>query len=340
MRPDCHTRVPFDTLPIVSPPSSLSPDGQPEPGSPTPAVVGLTPNDRRVVFANPKFSSLVAAFSSVRGVHFVDVLIETKDQNRVAAAFDSVMHNGADEEATTLTLRGVATLSQGRFDQAPSYIRVDWTISYCSSFIILSGHRVAPTEVCKYVFSDDSVDTLMSPLKAAPIACHALDEGGHIVWVNDMVLHMLGYTADELLGQHLINLCPDETWESVRQVACGDVKEAPIRIRTKSEGSRPFLVDSLKTIDPHGSFRGTTCFVRDDVVQSRDSLLSNTSSVDSDNLVKKIFHEIRTPCHLQVPLSLSGSGSAVGRHFWRLTRCLTSMHRSFSDLLQVHRLRP
>lgn len=40
-----------------------------------------------------------------------------------------------------------------------------------------------------------------------PIPLHWLSNTGHIIWANDVELETLGYTRDEYLGHHILEVC-------------------------------------------------------------------------------------------------------------------------------------
>ena len=44
----------------------------------------------------------------------------------------------------------------------------------------------------------------------APIALHWLSGTGHVLWANQTELDVLGYTAEEYIGQPIMKFCPDE----------------------------------------------------------------------------------------------------------------------------------
>ena len=44
----------------------------------------------------------------------------------------------------------------------------------------------------------------------APIALHWLNSDGIVLWANQTELNVLGYEAEEYIGQPIMNFCPDE----------------------------------------------------------------------------------------------------------------------------------
>ena len=71
----------------------------------------------------------------------------------------------------------------------------------------------------------------------APIALHWLSGTGHVLWANQTELDVLGYTAEEYIGQPIMKFCPDEeelVLEIFKTLGSGNIiKDVPVRFRTK-----------------------------------------------------------------------------------------------------------
>ena len=78
---------------------------------------------------------------------------------------------------------------------------------------------------------------LLDFLNKAPIAMHWLSGTGHVLWANETELNVLGYTAEEYIGQPIMNFCPDESelvLEIFKSLGSGNaIKDVPVRFRTK-----------------------------------------------------------------------------------------------------------
>jgi two-component system sensor histidine kinase VicK len=100
---------------------------------------------------------------------------------------------------------------------------------------------------------------------------HWLNGDGTILWANQTELNVLGYTAEEYIGQPLMNFCPDEkelVLEIFKQLGSGNaIADVPVRFRTKEEKIVHLLIDSNVAYNKDGSFGHTRCFIRDDTAR-------------------------------------------------------------------------
>jgi len=159
---------------------------------------------------------------------------------------------------------------------------------------------------------------LLDFLNKAPIAMHWLSGTGHVLWANETEMNVLGYTAEEYIGQPIMNFCPDDgplVLEIFKSLGSGcAIKDVPVRFRTKNGRIKHLLIDSNVNWNADGSFKHTRCFIRDDTSRKvREERLRVTREKElelakaKDVFFRKIFHEIRTPSHI-----LAHSISAVG----------------------------
>ena len=150
---------------------------------------------------------------------------------------------------------------------------------------------------------------LLDFLNKAPIAMHWLSGTGHVLWANETEMNVLGYTPEEYIGQPIMNFCPDEhelVLEIFKTLGSGNtIQDVPVRFRTKSGEIKHLLIDSNVNWNPDGSFKHTRCFIRDDTGRKvREARLEerHRSVVEmakaKDKFMRKVFHEIKTPCHL------------------------------------------
>ena len=132
---------------------------------------------------------------------------------------------------------------------------------------------------------------------------------GHVLWANETEMNVLGYTAEEYVGQPIMKFCPDEqelVLEIFKTLGSGNtIKDVPVRFRTKSGDIKHLLIDSNVNWNADGSFKHTRCFIRDDTarkvrearLEERHRALLETARA-KDRFMRKVFHEIKTPCHL------------------------------------------
>ena len=117
---------------------------------------------------------------------------------------------------------------------------------------------------------------------------HWLNGDGTVLWANQTELNVLGYTAEEYIGQPIMNFCPDEkelVLEIFKQLGSGNaIADVPVRFRTKDGKLVHLLIDSNVAYNKDGSFGHTRCFIRDDTARKiRDArsklLLEETERV-------------------------------------------------------------
>jgi len=156
---------------------------------------------------------------------------------------------------------------------------------------------------------EETEKELLDFLNKAPIAMHWLSGTGHVLWANETEMNVLGYTPEEYIGQPIMKFCPDEeelVLEIFKTLGSGNaIKDVPVRFRSKSGGLKHLLIDSNVNWNADGSFRHTRCFIRDDTgrkvrearLEERHRNLLEMAKA-KDKFMRKVFHEIKTPCHL------------------------------------------
>jgi len=232
------------------------------------------------------------------------------------------------EWAITPTIRSVSTMAMGNKGDFPIWRKMDWSFSVLDDTRLImtgrlsnAGPTSAETEEAPEgagVPPPPSERELLDFLNKAPIAMHWLSGTGHVLWANETEMNVLGYTAEEYIGQPIMNFCPDDgplVLEIFKSLGSGcAIKDVPVRFRTKDGRIKHLLIDSNVNWNADGSFKHTRCFIRDDTSRKvREERLRVTREKElelakaKDVFFRKIFHEIRTPSHI-----LAHSISAVG----------------------------
>ena len=183
----------------------------------------------------------------------------------------------------------------------------DWFIRKSSSGgeLILLGDPCTDQDVHRREQDAELIDFFQN----APIALHWLSGEGKVLWANQTELNVLGYKAEEYIGQDIMQFCPDEkelVLEIFQQLGSGNsIKDVPVRFRTKDNRIVHLLIDSNVKYDKHGSFGHTRCFIRDDtgrkIREARASLLleeTKRSLKMLDNFMARSLHHLRTPLHV------------------------------------------
>ena len=160
-----------------------------------------------------------------------------------------------------------------------------YTLVYTSYFVLYIFNYLYIIKHSKYRARDAE---LIDLFQNAPIAMHWLNGDGTVLWANQTELNVLGYTAEEYIGQPIMNFCPDEkelVLEIFKQLGSGNaIADVPVRFRTKDGKLVHLLIDSNVAYNKDGSFGHTRCFIRDDTARKiRDArsklLLEETERV-------------------------------------------------------------
>jgi len=232
----------------------------------------------------------------------------SKNQNshdRLRAALEDIQNR---PEGHRTRLRGVEmTTVADQNSGFPIRRYFDWFISRCprSGEIILLGDPCSDQDLTQRHKEAELIDFFQN----AAIALHWLTGDGKVLWANQTELNVLGYTAEEYIGQPIMNFCPDEqelVLEIFKTLGSGNtIKDVPVRFRTKNGKIVHLLIDSNVKYNPDGSFGHTRCFIRDDtgrkIRQARAALLleeTKRSLTMLDNFMARTLHHMRTPLHM------------------------------------------
>lgn len=94
---------------------------------------------------------------------------------------------------------------------------------------------------------------------------HWVDGDGIIIWVNQAELELLGYTAEEYLGQHIARFHADQTviGDILKRLAADEtITNYPAQLLSKDGGIKRVLINS-NVKHENGVFIHTRCFTRD-----------------------------------------------------------------------------
>jgi PAS domain S-box-containing protein len=194
------------------------------------------------------------------------------------------------------------TLSEG----LPIKKHFDWTIGVGKDGqVILFGDPVNEQDEEQRAKDAELIDFFQN----APIALHWLSGEGIVLWANQTELDVLGYTAEEYIGQPIMKFCPDETelvLEIFKTLGSGNtIRDVPVRFRTKDGRIVNLLIDSNVKYDEAGNFSHTRCFIRDDtsrkIREARATLLlqeTKRSLEMLDQFMSRSLHHLRTPLHV------------------------------------------
>jgi PAS domain S-box-containing protein len=110
-----------------------------------------------------------------------------------------------------------------------------------------------------------SESNLRDFLENATIGMHWVGHDGRILWANRSELNLLGYTAEEYVGQHISEFHVDAPVieDILQRLGGGEVlREYEARLRCKDGSVRHVVIDSSALFED-GKFVHTRCFARD-----------------------------------------------------------------------------
>jgi PAS domain S-box-containing protein len=108
-------------------------------------------------------------------------------------------------------------------------------------------------------------------LENAAIAIHSVGPDGTILWANQFELDMLGYAADEYIGQSIQRFYadPQTCADVLRRLSQGELlRDEAVQLRARDGSIRDVLVTSNVRFES-GAFIQTRCFTRDVTEQRR-----------------------------------------------------------------------
>jgi len=269
------------------------------------ALILDTNGHARVV--NKLFIELMGPLYKFSEYPFAQVAAEDEGKATLSKAIDKVRSGESSRER----LRNLKMITLAGESGLPIKSHFDWCI----------GSSGQPGEVALYgdPCSDDLLEQrhkdaeLVDFFQNAPIALHWLSGTGHVLWANQTELDVLGYTAEEYIGQPIMKFCPDEeelVLEIFKTLGSGNIiKDVPVRFRTKAGKVVPLLIDSnvAYTTDEKGekAFGHTRCFIRDDTGRRMRearaaAMLEETrrSLKLLDSFISRTLHVVKTPCHV------------------------------------------
>jgi PAS domain S-box-containing protein len=299
-----------------------------------PEAVGVVTDDCKLLACNARFERTIGPSKVLVGSDLFVNCIWKEEHERFKLAIKRAREvhntpapdkpptegNASDlvEWALTPTVRGVSTIAMGNTGDFPIWRKMDWVLSVFDDTRMIMTGRLTDTRPAASepqapagagALEPPSERELLDFLNKAPIAMHWLSGTGHVLWANETEMNVLGYTAEEYIGQPIMNFCPDETelvLEIFKSLGSGcAIKDVPVRFRTKDGRIKHLLIDSNVNWNADGSFKHTRCFIRDDTSRKvREERLRVTREKEleltkaKDVFFRKIFHEIRTPSHV------------------------------------------
>jgi PAS domain S-box-containing protein len=270
-------------------------------------MVTLNSSNLHPVACNEMFERIIGPFYKFSDGDFVRTACSDDKQHaasrdRLQSALANLIGSSQEDKRKRVRDVEITTLCDEN-SGFPIRRRFDWFISKNSEdseTIIMLGDPCTEHEVVQREKEAELVDFFQN----APIALHWLTGDGKVMWANQTELNVLGYTAEEYIGQPIMKFCPDEqelVLEIFKQLGSGNaIRDVPVRFRTKDGKIVHLLIDSNVRYEVDGSFGHTRCFIRDDtgrkIREARASLLleeTKRSLKMLDNFMSRTLHHLR-----------------------------------------------
>lgn len=242
-----------------------------------PCCVCLVDHNMTIMHVNDEFSKSIMSKERCLSLSIHEFLKQDNDRTLFSSTVSLIRINYQSNNSTQI-LGSVNTLKCVNIGDFPVYIRVHWVAkAFDEKLVVLTGSvmDVISTDGTVATVTTDSLGNesvitqseFIDFFQKAPISLHWLSGTGHVIWANETELQSLGYTADEYIGHHISEFCPDEPMllqEVFGRLGRGDaIHDVAFRFRTKSNKVKVLLIDSNVNWNPDGSFRHTRCFIRD-----------------------------------------------------------------------------
>jgi PAS domain S-box-containing protein len=282
-----------------------------------------------VTRVNQAFEKSIGPLYKLKESNFLELVSRKDHQSKLLDAIESVLKG----ECSSKRVRNIEMTTLAEiYSGLPMKQHCDWTVAKGQDKqLLLFGDLVTERDAEQRAKDADLVDFFQN----APIALHWLSGEGIVLWANQTELDVLGYTAEEYIGQPIMNFCPDEqelVLEIFKQLGSGStIRDVPVRFRSKAGKIVNLLIDSNVKRDDDGNFEHTRCFIRDDthrkISEAQAQLLleeTKRSLTMLDNFMSRSMHHMRTPLHV-----LQSSMDIVSNN---LTDISTSIQRGDGEM--------
>jgi PAS domain S-box-containing protein len=168
--------------------------------------------------------------------------------------------------------------------------------------------RSLETETMERLRAERSLSRLKKELadfvETAPEGLHQIGPGGRVLWANQALLDLLGYTSEEYVGHvasdfHVDGEVFDRYWQDLMRRET--VPDFPAKLRSKDGSIRSVVIHSHGFWED-GRFLYTRCFIRDvteyqRLQAERDARVEELAQVEErkDEFLAMLGHEFRNP---------------------------------------------
>ena len=346
-------------------------DGEPEPERFVDVVgtlVARAAESGRPVRAFGEMVALLAAEGEHAAAIRLEALWNGLQRVHTFSLFCAYPMNVLDGEAFT-TLFGDVCTEHARVIPAESYTSLPDSDARLRAIVALQQKAASlEAEVAERRRVEErlrrSEQQLRDFVENATEGLHWVGPDGRILWANRAELELLGYSADEYVGRHIVEFHADPhvIGDILRRLAAGEeLYGYEARLRARDGSIRHVLINS-NVYREDGRFVHTRCFTRDiterkRAEQAREEHLAREREARReaqaalrlrDEFLSIASHELRTPlatlsAHAQLALRrLSRDGhldpERVAQSFQTITGQSEKLSRLLAQLLDISRL--
>jgi len=167
-------------------------------------LVALDPMTGKAIKTNNRFTELIGPLFKFAEYGFASAATEGPSRTKLVEAIDQASSDGGGAKAS-VSVRNVEILTLVGEAGLPVKRHFDWTVGKGlrgdpEDYLILFGNPVSEKDVEERHKDAELIDFFQN----APIALHWLSGEGIVLWANQTELDVLGYTAEEYIGQPIM----------------------------------------------------------------------------------------------------------------------------------------
>ena len=226
-------------------------------------TLDFIPDSICAIDGNGKITSSNLAFKAnifgakLSDIYFVDDLLHIEDREKFRSGLNRLLFSDSSNDMK-VTVGLCRTLVSFEFN-IPNYRDFDWIISRPDTQkIICVGRIVSYTENDKTETRFKELTEFANFFDNSPLQLFWLSSSGHLLWSNKSFIELLGYSDEDLIGQHISKFCDeDSVIHSIFENICaGRIDtELVLRLKTKCGLSKSIRASSIVSMDQISQLR-------------------------------------------------------------------------------------
>lgn len=181
----------------------------------------------------------------------------------------------------------------------------------------------------------------------APVGYHSINIHRQLTAINQTELDMLGYTKEELLGQHTSHIFMPESAQILAEnfqkfIATGKTVDMEVEARRKDGTHFPVLINAVAIFNDAGQFTSSRSTMVD-ITRRKEAELSLRNAIleleramrVKDEFLANMSHELRTPLNAIIGLSESLTDEIAGDLNTKQQKYVSTIRESGQHLLSM-----